>query len=300
MITGIWLLMFIIIGTIGSLFLFTSHETQFSDYRLKLQYEKQFQTLSSEITNKDERLAKLESMLYELTTQTNDFKSKLENLKELKNVMDKMEKSDSKLTSLLFENSLSTSSPPNQGGIYQTAPMQDIRIVAEKASEEMETLASTMSDLIGELEKKEDDLITEAFALAQKPTIWPTTSNQITSVFGYRKDPINNKPSFHTGIDIEGESTDVIYATADGVITETGFTSDQGNHILIDHGNSFKTAYLHLSKISVSVGQKVVKGQKIGLMGSTGRSTGTHLHYEVLLDGVSVNPKPYLLEKITK
>jgi murein DD-endopeptidase MepM/ murein hydrolase activator NlpD len=99
----------------------------------------------------------------------------------------------------------------------------------------------------------------------------------------------------HTGLDIDGELNDPVYATAEGKVLLAEWDGDHGNHILIDHTQGIKTQYLHLNKMLVSRGTKVLKGQLIGLVGSTGRSTGTHLHYEVRINDVPVNPRPYLL-----
>jgi murein DD-endopeptidase MepM/ murein hydrolase activator NlpD len=293
---GIWILSLVIFSTICSLLLYMNHQLQFSDSRLDLQYEKKYKLLSSQISNKDQRLADLESMLYDLTTQTNDFKSKLEDLKELKNVMDVMDKTSSKQSSLIYQNPFS--SEASQGGNFIAEPLTNVDDITTKAINDMKALSFNIDNLLVELEKKEEDLIAQSLALAKKPTIWPTDSNTISSVFGYRKDPFNNKPSFHSGLDIDGDVGDRIYASADGTVEIVGYDSVQGNHIKIKHGNSIQTAYLHLSKISVSANQKVVKGQLIGYMGSTGRSTGPHLHYEVLVNNEQVNPQPYLLEKI--
>jgi murein DD-endopeptidase MepM/ murein hydrolase activator NlpD len=122
------------------------------------------------------------------------------------------------------------------------------------------------------------------------PLARPTVDARETSGFGVRTDPFTGRPAYHPGQDFAGAYGSPIYVTAPGVVSFTGVRSGYGNTIEVDHGHGFKTRYAHLSAISVSVGQQVAVGQRIGAMGSTGRSTGTHLHYEVWVDGRPQNP----------
>ena len=111
--------------------------------------------------------------------------------------------------------------------------------------------------------------------------IFPVESRRITSEFGWRIDPVDNVRSFHSGTDISAPTGSKIMAIEDGIIISTGYHVDAGNYIKIRHSNGMYSRYLHLSKISVSQGEKVVQGQTIGLVGSTGKSTGPHLHLEI-------------------
>lgn len=122
------------------------------------------------------------------------------------------------------------------------------------------------------------------------PLARPTTDTRETSGFGVRIDPFTGHPAYHPGQDFAGAYGSPIYVTAPGIVSFTGVRSGYGNTIEVDHGHGFKTRYAHLSAISVSVGQHVAAGERIGAMGSTGRSTGTHLHYEVWVDGRPQNP----------
>jgi len=122
------------------------------------------------------------------------------------------------------------------------------------------------------------------------PLARPTVGTRETSGFGVRTDPFTGRPAYHPGQDWAGDYGTPIYVTAPGVVSFTGVRSGYGNTIEVDHGHGFKTRYAHLSAISVSVGQQLAVGQRIGAMGSTGRSTGTHLHYEVWVDGRPQNP----------
>ncbi len=115
-----------------------------------------------------------------------------------------------------------------------------------------------------------------------------------TSPFGVRMDPFLHEPAMHTGIDIRGEVGESVHATAAGKITIAGWDGGYGNMVEIDHGNGLSTRYGHLSQIDVRVGDEVRIGQVIGRIGSTGRSTGPHLHYETRIDGTPVNPEKFL------
>lgn len=116
----------------------------------------------------------------------------------------------------------------------------------------------------------------------------------LTSGFGYRRDPISGVRKFHNGIDIAAPRGTPVYAYTNGKVVIAGWGNMTGNYVVIDHGGGLRTKYLHLSSISVSVGQSVKVGQKIGGVGSTGYSTGNHLHFEVTKNGVAVNPLLYL------
>jgi murein DD-endopeptidase MepM/ murein hydrolase activator NlpD len=111
-----------------------------------------------------------------------------------------------------------------------------------------------------------------------------------TSGFGARSDPFSGEPAYHPGQDFAGTYGSPIYVTAPGIVSYAGVRSGYGNCVEVDHGHGFKTRYGHLSAISVAMGQQVAVGQRIGAMGSTGRSTGTHLHYEVWVNGRPQNP----------
>jgi len=117
----------------------------------------------------------------------------------------------------------------------------------------------------------------------------------LTSRFGWRKDPINGKRAYHRGVDIRGERGSDVEATADGTVKLVNYTKDgDGRYILIDHGNGFVTKYAHLKKFLVKKGETVSRGQVIGLVGSTGRSTGPHVHYEIHYNDKIVNPTRFV------
>ncbi|MBB1309410.1 M23 family metallopeptidase [Pseudoalteromonas sp. SR41-8] len=131
--------------------------------------------------------------------------------------------------------------------------------------------------------------------LSELPQTLPAANYYISSSFGLRKDPVNNRHAYHKGVDLAGWHKTEIFAPADGTVLRAGRNGGYGNFIELQHKNGFVTRFGHLNKINVKKGQTVTKNDVIGLMGSTGRSTGTHLHYEVLLNDKHVNPV-----KITK
>jgi murein DD-endopeptidase MepM/ murein hydrolase activator NlpD len=126
------------------------------------------------------------------------------------------------------------------------------------------------------------------------PSQKPVDAVDFTSGFGVRSDPFRGGAAMHAGVDIRGPYGTPIYATADGVVGRAGRAAGYGNLVELDHGRGIQTRYGHLSSFLVQAGQQVKRGQLIARMGSTGRSTGNHLHYEVRLDGSAVNPMPFL------
>ncbi|WP_010097967.1 M23 family metallopeptidase [Ornithinibacillus scapharcae] len=129
--------------------------------------------------------------------------------------------------------------------------------------------------------------------LQYTPTAWPTNPNTLTSDFGVRNDPLHQSSSFHSGVDIRGYYGTPVYATADGTVTLAKYYGSYGNAIKIKHSGTYETMYGHLMQIDVETGDQVKRGDIIGTIGSTGRSTGPHLHYEVIKNGEPVDPKPY-------
>lgn len=140
--------------------------------------------------------------------------------------------------------------------------------------------------------KKLDTISSGAIAV---PSEKPIKVGRFESAYGERSDPFTGARARHMGIDLSGPLGTPIYATADGVVSDAGWNSGgYGNLIKLDHGRGVETRYAHLSAIAVRPGQTIKRGQLIGKMGSTGRSTGSHLHYEVRISGKAVNPIPFM------
>ena len=126
------------------------------------------------------------------------------------------------------------------------------------------------------------------------PSMRPVVALTLTSSFGVRSDPFRGGAAMHAGVDIPGAVGTAIYATADGVVQRAGWHGGYGNLVELNHGQGIQTRYGHMSALLVATGTRVTRGQLIGRMGSTGRSTGSHLHYEVRFDGHAVNPMPFM------
>lgn len=163
------------------------------------------------------------------------------------------------------------------------------KVTEERAKSEVkeEVKSEVKEEVKGEVEEK--------MALPESvPGGKPTDYNRISSRFGTRIHPITHRKSNHKGVDLSAPNMTAIYATADGTITVADFRCGYGNFVKINHENGYKTAYAHLQKIATENFQKVRKGDLIGYVGSTGQSTGNHLHYEIYyLDGL-VDPEPTL------
>jgi murein DD-endopeptidase MepM/ murein hydrolase activator NlpD len=156
---------------------------------------------------------------------------------------------------------------------------------------QLETASDYQKDdfesLLGKLEAQKN-------LLAHTPAIRPV-NGWISSQFGYRQSPFTGKREFHKGLDIANRIGTPIIATADGVVSYSGKKGMMGNLVVIDHGHGLLTRYGHIDKVEVKVGALVKRGQIIARMGNTGRSTGPHVHYEVRLNGMPVNPSKYIL-----
>jgi murein DD-endopeptidase MepM/ murein hydrolase activator NlpD len=129
--------------------------------------------------------------------------------------------------------------------------------------------------------------------LAATPSIWPV-KGWVTSEFGSRESPFSSGVEFHRGLDIATRMGKEVIATADGFVVEVGHHAEDGNMVKVDHGHGISTSYCHLSKFAIKEGVRVKRGDLIGYVGDTGRSTGSHLHYAVYLNKIPVNPRRYL------
>lgn len=161
-------------------------------------------------------------------------------------------------------------------------------------------LNKVASQGVGNMQGLLEALKAERQILAVIPSIDPVDGGTITSGFGYRKSPFTGKREFHAGVDIADQWGSPVKATANGVVKYAGRDGGLGNAVIINHGHGIQTRYGHLSKIRVKSGQKVKKGQLIGAVGTTGMSTGPHLHYEVRFNGIPMNAANYLPEYLAK
>ncbi len=188
------------------------------------------------------------------------------------------------------------------GGPEASAGGPGIRLTSTVRERQLQAMRRDLSQLAAEGEAEQQVqrqlakfLHERRSILAATPSIWPVRG-WVTSGYGYRVSPFTGKRQFHSGIDISTRRGTPIKAPADGVVTFAGVEGGMGRMLVINHGHGLVTRYAHLHKFKVKVGQKVKRGQVIGLVGNTGRSTGPHLHYEVMLSGATTNPRNYILE----
>ena len=159
--------------------------------------------------------------------------------------------------------------------------------LADKLAEDVSLEEIRQQDIMLALRENREFMVTT-------PSIWPTEGH-LTSGFGYRVNPFTGRSVLHAGIDIANRVGTPVVSPARGRVTSTGWQNAYGNCVVIDHGNAITTRYAHLQSSTVKEGQVVNRGEVIGTMGNTGRSTGPHLHYEVRVGGVPVNPMRYIL-----
>ena len=172
------------------------------------------------------------------------------------------------------------------GGPFTPYPT-DPKVVEEAAADADRRFQS----IVGSVE--EEALID--VAMVQIPFGEPVTADgRYSSKFGYRKDPFNGRSAFHSGVDYAAPEGTVLLATADGEVVEAGWLNGYGNLVQIRHEFGLETVYAHLNQIRVEVGEQVQRGEWIGDMGSTGRSTGSHLHYEIRQDGAALDPMKFI------
>jgi len=224
--------------------------------------------------------AQIENLVGKVST----FEKKMENLKEL----------DQKIRSITnFNKKESHAKGQMILGIGGIEPERNMANNVEHLQKNLDRLIRDASEQersfseLFELLKKRESI------LAATPSIWPVLG-WVTSEFGSRTSPYGDNEEFHKGIDIACRAGNEIQAPADGIVSEVVNRPDLGNYVVIDHLKGISTGYAHLLKSAVQPGKRIKKGDIVGFVGNSGRSTGSHLHYSVYLNGIAVNPRKYL------
>ncbi|MBK6601661.1 MAG: M23 family metallopeptidase [Betaproteobacteria bacterium] len=181
---------------------------------------------------------------------------------------------------------------PGRGGAESSLPSRQVSV--DEFAELLGKLARQVDQRTDQLGVLEALLVQDSANRKFLPTLLPILDGWHSSNFGYRIDPFTGTQSFHEGIDFPAETGTPIFAAASGKVVEAGFHPQYGKVIEIDHGNGLLSRYAHASQVLVQDSELVVRGQRIGAVGSTGRSTGPHLHFEVRLNGVPQNPARFL------
>jgi murein DD-endopeptidase MepM/ murein hydrolase activator NlpD len=239
-------------------------------------------------------LSKLKKENLEKESQNNALAQKIiemnENLKEL-------QKLDQKLRAMI---NLEKNSP-NQNqvlGIGGSSPQMLEPVYSIEKVRNMhryvDNLKTAIAIQMGEKEELYEYFDKQRSMLACTPSIWPV-KGWVTSDFGYRVSPFTQEKEFHRAMDISSREGTIVIAPADGVVMATSTDYGYGNLLTVSHGYGLKTRYAHLSVFLVKPGDRVKRGQEVAKVGNTGRSTGAHLHYEILLNEVPVNPQQYIL-----
>jgi len=240
-------------------------------------------------------LARLRSLTKE---QSQQFKELATRIDEFSERMEALRQTDKKIRTLAYETSRDKKLPLGVGGSDKESRMKDLldqdddRVIAgmreniNKLYKDAHTREKSFNELLIFLSEQKS-------ILASTPSLWPV-KGWITSEFGWRKSPFGDGNEFHKGVDISTRFGKEIVAPADGIVFKSGFEAQDGNYIRIEHGHGFETSFLHLSRIAVKQGVRVKKGDIIGYVGDTGRSTGSHLHYTVYVNKLPVNPLRYM------
>lgn len=181
---------------------------------------------------------------------------------------------------------------PGRGGPVSSAPSRELSLA--ELSKQVELLTRQVDERGDKLGALESLFTLENARKKLIPTMLPVIGGSYSSNFGWRIDPFSGRQSRHDGIDFSGAHGAPILAAAAGVVVYAEYNGQYGNMVEIDHGNDLVTRYAHASRLHVKVGDMVLRGAKIAEIGSTGRSTGAHLHFEVLQNGVPVNPAQFL------
>jgi len=176
-----------------------------------------------------------------------------------------------------------------QGGAFVPAPLG-----ADELQREIDRLSREVDVRTDELALLESSFLEKRVKERLLPTALPVKEAFIGSPFGHRSDPILGQRAKHEGIDFNAETGTPVVVAADGMVLSAGWQSDFGNMIDVDHGDGLTTRYAHLSRMNVKAGSLVKRGERIGAVGSTGRSTGSHLHFEVRMLGIAQNPAHFL------
>jgi murein DD-endopeptidase MepM/ murein hydrolase activator NlpD len=251
-----------------------------------------------QIRKKTFELNQLRQQTQEQKSKINFFSSKIEDLERQLSTLKDFDKKIRIIANL--EKSQETTSFMGMGGPSPSDVREKLKVEKDEKGlthqlrtdiERLESEATSQEESLSELIKL---LQSKKEMLVHTPSIWPV-HGWVTSGFGFRVDPFTGLTQMHEGLDISNRVGTPVIATADGIVSDTGKDSSHGIVVVISHGFGMTTRYLHLNKVFVRAGQKVKRGDKIAEVGMTGRSTGPHLHYEVRVNGIPVNPVRYIL-----
>jgi hypothetical protein len=230
-----------------------------------------------------------------------------ERVKQLELQMSELESRDNDVYRSIFE----ADPIPDSARVKEMEAKKEVRLIQNLSNAELiKNIANQLNNLTLRVAYQETSYVEITNMVKNKekllkaiPAIQPVSNknlNRIGGSFGYRVDPVYKDIRFHQGLDFTAPSGTPIYATADGMVQVAGFSTDgYGNKVVINHGYGYQTLYGHMVRVIANVGQNVKRGQVIGYIGSTGKSTGPHCHYEVIKKGVKVDPVYYFYNDLT-
>jgi murein DD-endopeptidase MepM/ murein hydrolase activator NlpD len=225
-----------------------------------------------------------------LAAKIDDFEKKMADIREFDRKIRVMTNIDNGRTIGQF---LGVGGPSSAETIVESQIAATERALIDKIHNNMDQLLEEANYQEDSFKELLEFLKKQKSVLASTPSIWPVMG-WVTSEFGYRISPFTGQREFHRGIDIATKMSEEVLAPANGKVVKIAYEPDMGNMLQIDHGNGIVTSYGHLAKIAVTRGKTVTRGDVVGAVGTSGRSTGPHLHYGIKLNGVYVNPKKYL------
>lgn len=279
-----------ITGLIVSLQIHSARQISQLEQQLTL---KSLESLQMEITvtDREEAIERLNKAIIQLSGEAAQTKSQMKRIKELEQQLQQFihkHGATGQTTSFLPSGDQSQT-----GGEYIAVHENEMLSLAEETADDFEAI----QDMIKTMESHIPRTLNQAQETQSKressPTLWPTESKRLTSSFGYRTDPINGRSAYHAGIDIAGERGDPVYTAASGTVVTAERGGPRGLYVIVRHTSGLETWYMHLDSVSVRPGDKVAQGEQIGKLGNSGRSTGPHLHFQVVKNHQPVNPLPY-------
>lgn len=290
-----------ILGVLGvSFYVYSLQVKNYNENaRIQAELNEQKTIFNQTLAVKDESIQELQGEVLRISQLAKDVEQKMLEIDQLESELRKIS-GEAPLPRFADAGSSSVMKHPENvalGGLLVPASNQDVIELSHETSQVLNSLSSQIIQVKDELSNTRDQLLEKQYELRITPSIWPVGSREVSSGFGYRRDPFTGQASFHEGYDISADYGAPVWATADGIVVEVGFEKNKGNYVLVDHSRGIRTMYMHMSETLVKRGQKVEKSDQIGKVGSTGRSTGPHLHYEVLKNGRNVNPILYLQKK---
>ena len=233
-----------------------------------------------------QRLAKLASGNDTRVINNPNFKSRAD-LKLLSNV--KSSANSNSRVKVTIPANASSELEGRGGPLINSRPMTELDLQA--AIVELTKAVDARDESLSSIEAK---ILQQSVLKDMLPNSSPVEAGYNSSSYGWRIDPFNGSKAFHEGLDFPAATGTVIHAAADGIVSMSEHSAAYGNIVKVEHGSGLETRYAHASKLLVKVGERVIKGQAVALVGSTGRSTGPHLHYEIRFNGNSLDPRQYL------